>query len=148
MNKMVLKVTQIILYLVFAAGVVITISVPWLVKWWQNVILRTGDNYLFLTLMLIVMGVASLVLLYELIMILKDINKGNPFVIKTVNRLNVMAISSFIITIAYIAKIIVMNSFFTMIIMLVFAMATLFSKVLAEVFRQAVIVKEENDLTI
>ena len=65
-----------------------------------------------------------------------------------VKSLNRIGWSCFIIAAAYILKIFFYNSVLTVIITMVFIIAGLLSIVLAEVFRQAIAVKEENDLTI
>lgn len=65
-----------------------------------------------------------------------------------VKSLNRIALSSFLISAAYVVKVVFFNSFLTIILAMVFVIAGFFSIILAEVFRQAVIVKEENDLTI
>lgn len=65
-----------------------------------------------------------------------------------VKSLKHIAVASFVISAAYVVKIFVFNSFLTIILAMVFVIAGFFSIILAEVFRQAVEVKEENDLTI
>ena len=65
-----------------------------------------------------------------------------------VKSLTHIAISSFIVAVLYIVKILFFNSFLTIILAMVFVIAGLFTIILAEVFQQAVNVKEENDLTI
>ena len=65
-----------------------------------------------------------------------------------VKSLKRIAVSSFIIAAAYIIKIFTFHSFLTVILAMVFVIAGFFSIILAEVFRQAVAVKEENELTI
>ena len=80
--------------------------------------------------------------------LLKNLNKKNPFIIDNVISLNRIAISCLLIAACYVIKIIFYNSFLTIIVTMVFIITGFFSIILAEVFRQAVIVKEENDLTI
>jgi hypothetical protein len=65
-----------------------------------------------------------------------------------VRSLKRMGIASFLIAFCYILKILLYNSFMTIILVMVFTIAGFFSIILAEVFHQAVIAKEENDFTI
>lgn len=65
-----------------------------------------------------------------------------------VKSLNRVGWACFIIAAANILKIFLYNSVLTAIITMIFIIAGLFSIVLAEVFRQAIEVKEENDSTI
>jgi hypothetical protein len=65
-----------------------------------------------------------------------------------VKSLRMISIMCYAISVCFIVKIIFYNSFLTIIIAMMFIIAGLFCTILSEVFRQAVIVKEENDLTI
>jgi len=64
------------------------------------------------------------------------------------SRPDVPEYACYAISACYVVKTIFYISFLTVIIAMVFIIAGLFCTILSEVFRQAVIVKEENDLTI
>ncbi|MCR4434733.1 MAG: DUF2975 domain-containing protein [Clostridiales bacterium] len=135
--------------LVFIGGIGIFIFLPLLLKWYfENIYRINGENYNFLLVFLYITGFACLVIVNELRRIFKAINKGNPFIMGNVHSLKRISFASFFISLAYVVKIICFNSFLTIIIAMVFIIAGLFCIILAEVFHQAVIVKEENDLTI
>ena len=59
-----------------------------------------------------------------------------------------MAIFSFFISFFFIGKMFFVPSAATLVVIIVFFVAALFSQVLSFVFRDAIIYKEENDLTI
>jgi hypothetical protein len=109
---------------------------------------ETNRNYWFLLIFLYVTGLLALQIVYEVGRIFKTLNRHNPFMMDNVHSLRQIAIASFIISICYIVKVVLFNSFFTIIIAMIFIIAGFFSIILAEVFRQAVVVKEENDLTV
>ncbi|MFT8871298.1 MAG: DUF2975 domain-containing protein [Sporolactobacillus sp.] len=71
-----------------------------------------------------------------------------PFQHCNVHSLRRIAAAAVLIASAYVVKIICFNSFLTIILVMVFVIAALFSLVLADVFDQAIEVKEENDLTV
>ncbi len=138
-----------ILDLVFLGGLGIFVTLPYALKWYMNAIYRTSsENYYFLLGFLYITGIVCLGLVQELRKIFKTLNRRNPFMLDNVKSLNRIGGSCFIIAAAYIVKIFFYNSVLTAIITMVFIIAGLFAVVLAEVFRQAVEVKAENDLTI
>ena len=138
-----------ILDLIFLGGIGILISLPIALKWYMGLMYtRTSENYDFLLGFLFITGVLALAVVNEIRRLLKNINKRNPFIRDNVKSLNRIAVSCLIIAACYVIKIILYNSFLTIIITMVFIITGFFSIILAEVFQQAVIVKEENDLTI
>lgn len=138
-----------LLDLIFLGGIGIFISLPWSLPWYMETIYRdSNENYYFLLGFLYISGFVCLVLVNEVRKIFKTLNRRNPFMMDNVKSLNRIAVSCFLIAAAYVVKIFFYNSVLTVILTMVFIIAGLFSIVLAEVFRQAVEVKEENDLTI
>jgi hypothetical protein len=140
---------KLLLDLVFAGGIFICISLPFTLKWYFNLLSNTsGENYYFMMGFLYVTGFFCLSIVYELRKIFKTLTGMNPFIMENVKSLKSMAISAFVISICYIVKVLFYNTILTMIVTMIFVIAGLFSIILSEVFRQAVIYKEENDLTI
>lgn len=138
-----------ILDLIFVGGIGILLSLPIVLKWYIGLMYtRTSENYYFLLGFLFATGIFALVVVQEIRKLLKNLNKRNPFIMDNVKSLNRIAVSCLIIAACYLIKIIFYNSFLTIIVTMVFIIAAFFSIILAEVFRQAIIVKEENDLTI
>ena len=142
-------IVKYILDFIFIGGVGILLSLPIALKWYLGLMYtRTSENYYFLLGFLFVTGILALTVVNEIRNLLKNLNKKNPFIIDNVISLNRIAISCLLIAACYVIKIIFYNSFLTIIVTMVFIITGFFSIILAEVFRQAVIVKEENDLTI
>jgi len=138
-----------ILDLIFLGGIGIFLSLPFALRWYLGLMYtRTSENYSFLLGFLFVTGILALVVVNEIRKLLKNLNKRNPFIIGNVQSLNRIAVACLLIAACYIIKIIFYNSFLTIIVTMVFIITGFFSIILAEVFRQAVVVKEENDLTI
>lgn len=105
-------------------------------------------SYKFLLSLVIVTGVFSLVIVFNLIKILKTVQNKKPFVRDNVKSLRKIAYSALAIAIFYSIKVFILNSVLTYVIILIFFMGAMFCIVLSEVFEQACIFKEENDLTI
>lgn len=136
------------LELIFLGGAAIVIGLPFLLKWYIGHFFGTNEQYEFLLPFLYVNGALALWIVFEVRRIFITLNKRNPFARSNVTSLKRIAAASFLISAAYVVKIIFFNTFMTIILAMVFIIAGLFSIVLAEVFHQAILVKEENDLTI
>ena len=142
-------IVKYILDLIFLGGIGILLSLPIALKWYLGLMYtRTSENYYFLLGFLFLTGILALLVVNEIRRLLKNLNQRNPFIRDNVKSLNRIAISCLLIAACYLIKIIFYNSFLTIIVTMVFIITGFFSIILAEVFRQAVIVKEENDLTI
>jgi len=134
---------------VFIGGLAIFATLPWCLNIAFDLIKSANDeNFYFLLGFFYFSGVFALSLVHEIRKIFKNLNKRNPFIMDNVKSLKRMAFASFIIAGAYGVKIIFYPSILTIIMAMVFVILGLFLIILAEVFHQAVIVKEENDLTI
>ena len=142
-------IVKLVLDIIFIGGIAILLALPFLLDWYLDLFVRyTTETYWFLLPFLYLTGISALAILNELRRIFRTFNRRNPFQMDNVKSLKIMAYSAFIISALYIVKVIFYNSFLTIILAMVFVIAGFFTLVLAEVFRQAVIVKEENDLTI
>lgn len=137
-----------LLFLILIGGLLILLGLPWILKWYLGNFTVPHDTYIFLLIFLYFTGVFCLWIVYEMNRIFHTISRANPFQMDNVKSLNRIGLACFVICGAYIVKIFCYNSFLTIIIMMIFLIAGLFSIVLAELFRQAAQYKEENDLTI
>ncbi|WP_069999604.1 DUF2975 domain-containing protein [Cellulosilyticum sp. I15G10I2] len=149
-KKSLASFVKILLDLIFVGGIGILLSLPVSVRWYLGYTYSsTYDNsYYFLVGLLAVTGVLALGIVREIRNIFKTLDGKDPFIMSNVKSLNRMGIFSFIIAFLYGTKIYYLNSFFTIVILMIFVIAGFFSIILAEVFRQAVEVKMENDYTI
>lgn len=135
--------------LTFFGGIAIIVALPFLLKWYIDIFRGSiTEKYWFLLPFLYFTGILALAIIYELRRIFSTLNRRDPFLMQNVKSLKNMALSAFVISALYIVKIVLFNSFLTIILAMVFIIAGFFGLILAEVFRQAVVVKEENDLTI
>jgi len=93
-------------------------------------------------------GVFALAILRELRLMFRTVIKENPFVRGNVISLKRMGYYAFVIALIMLAKLLFVVTPATLVLVLVFIIAGLFSLVLSQVFDQAVTYKQENDLTI
>lgn len=142
------KVTKLFLDLMFYVGIVITITVPMIFYYLGDYYPNIGNNYIPMCILFMLSGVLALVIVFHLRKMFVTVIKEDCFVEENVICLNRMGIASFMIAIVTAIRLIFVITPATLVIIIVFFIAGLFSMVLAQVFEQAVAYKLENDFTI
>lgn len=140
--------TKYLLDFMFYAGIAVTATLPFSVRKlgeWQPYLVQ---NYEETVIIYFVLGVSAVVLIRELRRIFRTVLDGNCFVQENVVSLKKMGNWSFFIALMSIVRNTVYLTVAMTVVILVFIIAGLFSKVLANVFEEAVRYKEENDLTV
>ena len=140
--------TKYLLDFMFYCGIVVTASLPFSVKWLGQFLPSMAKNYEANVIIYFVLGIAAVVLIRELRKIFLTVLKDDCFVVENVVSLRKMGNWSFFIALMSVVRCIVFVTIAMGVVVLVFGIAGLFSKVLAYVFEEAVRYKEENDLTI
>lgn len=143
------KFTKIILNIMFFTGILIILTLPVTLKcageYYSNQIM---EHYYGFLIIFSSAGILAIMIIDQLRKMMNTVIKENCFVYENVKSLEIMAVLSLIISILFIVKCFFAPTPATVIIVIVFFIAALFSRVLAHVFYQAVTYKEENDLTI
>lgn len=140
--------TKYILDFMFYGGILVTICVPFLYRLAFPYNDRIEENYIALSIILMICGVFAVLIIYELRKIFKTVINEDCFVMENVTSLKKMGNYSFCIAVTTLARLFCYINSAVFVIIIVFVIAGLFSKVLAGVFDQAVTYKLENDLTI
>lgn len=140
--------TKYLLDFMFYVGILVTVTLPFSVKKIGEFLPQLIEHYEETVIIYFVLGVSACVLLRELRRIFRTVLKENCFVQENVVSLNKMGNWSFFIALMSVVRSIVYMTIAMLVVILVFIIAGLFSKVLAYVFREAVQYKEENDLTV
>lgn len=140
--------TKYLLDFMFYAGIAVTASLPVGVRKIGELFPHMVEHYEETVIIYFVLGVSALVLLRELRKIFRTVLEEDCFVQENVVSLQKMGNWSFFIALMSVVRSIVYMSIAMWVVICVFLIAGLFSKVLAHVFEQAVQYKEENDLTI
>lgn len=151
-KQLLTKWTKYLLDFMFYSGMVVTASLPFSLKWVAEYLPNIGEHYIEhfgeTVIIYFVLGVSAVVLIRELRRIFQTVLDGDCFVMENVTSLRKMGNWSFFIAGMSVVRSIVWMTVAMMVVILVFIIAGLFSKVLALVFEEAVRYKEENDLTI
>lgn len=147
-KKLLARGTKYLLDVMFVGGMVLTLSLPWTVRWIGEYLPEVEAHYGELVLIYTVLGIAALVIVRELRRIFRTVLAENCFVKENVVSLRKMGKWSLFIAFMSVVRSVVFLTVAMLVVVLVFLIAGLFSGVLAQVFEEAVRCKEENDLTI
>jgi hypothetical protein len=142
------KITKGILDFMFYAGIVACITLPFTVRFIGKYFPHYEIYYLPMLVLFFFSGIFAILIILELRYIFRTVIDGDCFIKENVRSLKRMGNYSFCIAIISGLRLILVITPATLVIILVFVIAGLFSKVLSSVFDQAITYKLENDLTI
>ena len=143
-----IKFTKYLLDFMYFGGFVITASLPITLKILGSFSKGLHDHLGEASIIYFVLGVAAIVILRELRKMFQTVINNDCFVKENVVSLDKMCKWSFFIVAMAIVRNFVYVTVAMLVVILVFTIAGLFSKVLSFVFEEAVGYKEENDFTI
>jgi hypothetical protein len=139
------------LYAGFAAAILITASLPFLLDFYSRLLydayaLAPGYRAFILPFLLF-FGAAGIWVILELIWMLRSIPRG-PFIMRNVLALKRVGFIFLALGAEFFVKCFFYATFLTMLGCVIFLLGGMFAFTLANLFRQAVAYREENDLTI
>ena len=132
----------------FYAGILVCLTLPISLKFIGKYFPHYEIFYYPMLFLFFISGVFAILIILELRNMFATVLHENCFVKENVRSLNRMGTYSFCIAAVSVNRLIIVITPATLVIILVFVIAGLFSKVLSKVFDQAVTYKLENDLTI
>ena len=147
-NSFVHYLTKVFVDIMFYGGILCCIAMPFIMPWLASLLGYSPDIVVPYTIILMLSGLFSLYILWQLKAIFKTLLGGNPFTAPNVNCLRRCSVASFLIAITFLVKICIWFTIAASIIVIVFALLGLFCLTLKDVFKQAVAYKEENDWTV
>lgn len=141
--------TKYFLDFMFFSGILVEVSLPFSLKmlgeyYWKEM----AEQYWSMLIIFGLSGICGLIIVYQLRKMMKTVVKRECFVDNNTKSLSTMGKVSFVITVLFIVKCILLPTPASFVIVLTFFIAGVFSHVLSLVFEEAVRFKEENDLTI
>jgi len=142
------KFTNVFTNFMFYAGIAVTISVPWVLKFASKYSEVFREYYWEMVIAFMLSGVFAVLIFFELKRMIGTVLVGNPFVMENVVSLRRMAYYAFVIAAITVGRLTMSMTPAVFVVIIVFVVAGIFSLVLAQVFKQAVDYKLENDLTI
>lgn len=142
------KLTKLLLDFLFYGGILVTITLPLTIKFYGRYNSYFAANYIPLVILFFFSGVFALLTIFELRKLFRTVLNDDCFVRENVVSLNRMGTYSFLIALITAGRLLLYITPAVLVVILVFTIAGLFSKVLSHVFDKAVTYKLENDLTI
>ena len=148
MNDRLTILTKKILDIMFYTGIIIVVLLPAIIY-----IFSDYNNYykkymLVMFLTIFISGIMSLLIVNELRKMFKTVIDDDCFVDENVASLVKMGNYSFVVAVITLIRCLFYVTPASFVIIIVFVIAALFSKVLSQVFKKAVSYKKENDMTI
>ncbi len=140
--------TKFLLDTLFYAGIVVIVTLPLSIKFYGRFNSYFAENYYSLCLLFFLSGIFAVLILQQLRKMFRSVLADDCFIRENVVSLEKMSIYSFFIAVITACRLFLYLTPAVFIVILVFVIAGLFSKVLAGVFDKAITYKEENDLTI
>lgn len=140
--------TKFLLDFMFYGGIAVTATLPFSIRFYGRYNSYFADNLIPLILLFLLSGVFAILIINELRRIFRSVINDDCFIPENVISLRRMGSYSFVIAAITSGRLLLYITPAVMIIILVFIIAGLFSKVLSHVFDKAVTYKLENDLTI
>lgn len=141
-------ITKFIIDFMFYAGAIVTLTLPVSLRVYGRYNSYFADNYLSLNLLFFISGLLACLIIYELRSMFRSVINDDCFIRENITSLKRMGTYSFCIAAVTSLRLLLYITPAVFIVILVFLIAGLFSKVLAGVFDKAVTYKLENDLTI
>jgi len=141
-------ITKILVDIMFYGGIIACIIIPFAMPWLLAFIGITLDLRLTYTIILLSSGICAVYIMYQLKKMFKTLVSGNPFVEQNVNCLRKCAVASAVIAGIYLTRLFLWFTMAAALIVIVFALLSLFSLTIKDLFKQAVAYKEETDWTV
>lgn len=93
-------------------------------------------------------GICAVYILFQLKRMFRTLLGGNPFVEENTSCFRKIAVACALVCLIYIVKSVLLFTYGSVVIAVVFLIGCLFCLTLKDIFKQAIALKEENDLTI
>ena len=140
--------TKFLLDFMFYVGIIVILTLPLSIHIYGNYNTYFKNNYYSLLVVFFLSGIFAVLIIRELRKMFRTVLDNDCFIPENVQSLEKMSIYSFFIAVISACRLFIYITPAVLIIILVFVIAGLFSKVLAQVFDKAISYKLENDLTI
>lgn len=142
------RFTKVILDIMFWGGIVVTATLPVSIRLYGRINSYFEKYYAAQLILFFLSGVLAVLIIRELRRMFQTVLADDCFILENVVSLRRMGSYSFLIAAVTCIRAVLYLTPAVLVVVLVFVIAGLFSKVLAQVFDKAVTYKQENDLTI
>ena len=141
-------ITKVLVDIMFYGGIAALIVLPFVLPMLMQFV---GVSLYFrtpYTLILLSSGSCAVYIMYQLKRMFQTLVSGNPFVSENVSCLRKCAVASALIAGIFLIRLFLMFTIASSLIVVIFAILSLFSLTIKDLFKQAVAYKEETDWTV
>jgi len=143
------RAMSIAILVIIAITVLVIAFLPWIVKWYVPEASAKADwGRTMLMVVLYPCGVLAALTEWEGYKVFRYLKQNNPFVRQNVVAFKRVAVYLFCISVMLLVKVFTLNTLMPMFGTFAFFVVGLLMLIVSDVFNQAVIYKEDNDLTI
>jgi membrane protease YdiL (CAAX protease family) len=138
--------TKILIDIMFFGGIVACAALPFILP--SMLTTLSAEFRVTYTIILLAAGLCSIYILFQLKRMFKTLLGGNPFVTENVVCLRKCAVAGALIALIFVVRIAFFFTIAAAIIVIIFAMLSLFCLTIKDLFKQAVAYKEDADWTV
>ena len=147
-NSFVHYLTKILIDFMFYLGIIVCLAIPIVLPYIARLNNISTQQSMPYVIILLLLGLCSLYILWQLKAIFKTLLGGNPFIESNVKCLRKCAVASILIALIILVDMIMSFSIASAFAFVLFGLLGLFCLTLKDVFKQAIAYKEENDWTV
>lgn len=140
--------TKIVVDIMFYGGIIICVTLPLILPPLLKMFGYAAYRNRPFTVVLLPAGICAVFILWQLKAFFKTLLGGNPFIMENITCFRKMAVASLLLAIIFLFAIFYINSFVSLVFVVMFAILGLVCLTLKDVFKQAIAYKEENDWTV
>jgi len=135
---------------IFIVGLILTAALPFwtplLLNFWD----KTDIQWLFIKCLVVLypVGIIALIAVWDTFQMMRNINHQQPFIMNNAKRIKRIAVLCVIEALLFYISVFVWKAPSMFIVAIPFTLFSCYLFVMGKLFKQAVIYKEENDLTI
>ena len=144
------RLTKVLVDIMFYGGILVCILLPfWITRQSGLYVEYEGSvaNVVHIAILLPA-AICAVYILFQLKMIFKTLMRGNPFVLENVSCLRKCGVTSFLMAIIFILRLVFWFTPGSVVLIIICVLLGLFCLTLKDVFKQAISYKEENDWTV
>lgn len=144
------RIVEILLLILLAFVPLVMVSLPWAIPYFSGKVPGHAPNFYYekYLVILLISGVMAELILWQVRGIMRNVNTARAFSQDTVRRLRVTGIECLVLGGLWGVSLVLVSKVFVAAVLVTFVVVGMILLVLAELFRQAVAYKEENEMTI
>lgn len=147
-NSAVHYITKYTIDIMFYIGILCVAALPFVSPLIKTYIPSSERDFTVFMITLALSGVCALYILFTFKKMFKTLLSGNPFARENISCFRKLAVACAAVSLIYLISCLSSFTFGRLTVSVAFALGCLFCLTLKDIFKQAMLYKEENDLTV